>query len=285
MEREPMEDSPKKTTNWYIRITRSVLLAVFIMAACIRFFGDYLIYYNQRYPVGDWNTQGIKGFEEHNIQVNPDVTLNAWYFPGDKKKEFILFLHGNAGNVTTRKARAKMFQLMGYSVFLFDYRGYGKSTGSPSEHGLYEDVSATFDYVKNKMNPDKIVLFGESIGAAFSIYLAQKQSIHALILEAPFTSIHEMSTTLLGFRLPKFLLSSQLPSIDRIKTIDYPTMVIHGKRDKVIPFSQGKRIYDESPADVKVFFPVEEAGHNGIYLTIGVNRFMKPIIEFLEKIK
>ena len=274
-----------KTTKWYVRVLRSTLLGIFIIAVSIRLFGDFLIYYNQRYPIGDWNTEGIKGLEEHTIKVSEKVQLHAWYFPGKEDKEFLLFLHGNAGNITTRRARAKLFQLMGYSVFLFDYRGYGKSTGSPSEKGIYQDVSAVFDYVQTNMKPKKVVLFGESIGAAFSIYLATKQPVHALILEAPFTSIHDMSSRLFGFRLPKFLLSSKLPSIDRIKNISYPTMVIHGTVDKVIPFSQGKRVYEASPASLKSFIPVEGAGHNGIYLTIGATKFMKPIVEFLEKIK
>ncbi|BBM85398.1 alpha/beta hydrolase [Candidatus Uabimicrobium amorphum] len=281
-----MDDAKKtKTTKWYVRVLRSTLLGIFLIAISIRLFGDFLIYYNQRYPIGDWNTEGIKGLEEHTIRVGNKVTLHGWYFPGQADKEFLLFLHGNAGNITTRKARAKLFQLMGYSVFLFDYRGYGKSTGSPSEKGIYKDVSAVFKYVQSNMKPKKLVLFGESIGAAFSIYLATKQPVHALILEAPFMSIHDMSSVLFGFRLPKFLLSSKLPSIERIRNISYPTMVIHGTVDKVIPFSHGKKVYEASPASHKSFIRVEGAGHNGIYLTIGMTKFMKPIVEFLEKIK
>ncbi|WP_372367933.1 alpha/beta hydrolase [Candidatus Uabimicrobium sp. HlEnr_7] len=283
-----MDDSPKKTkktTKWYVRVIRSILLGIFIIALSIRLFGDFLLYYNQRHPIGDWDTKRMKGLEEHTVKIKDAIELHAWYLQGKDDKEFLLYLHGNAGNITTRKGRAKLFQLKGHSVFLFDYRGYGKSTGYPSEKGLYEDVLAVFDYVKRKFKPKKIVLFGESIGAAFSIYLAQKRPVHALILEAPFTSVHDMSSKLFGFRLPKFLLSSKLPSIDRIKTITYPTMVIHGTQDNVIPFAQGKKIYETSVATVKSFFPVENAGHNGIYLTTGATKFMKPIDEFLEKIK
>lgn len=280
-----MTEKTKKKTKLYIRIIRSFLLGVVIIAASIRLFGDFLIYFNQRHPIGDWDVSNIKNLEEHEIRVTNDVALHAWYFPTNTDKELLLFIHGNAGNVTTRKARAKLFQMAGYPVFLFDYRGYGKSTGSPSEKGLNQDVKAVMAYVKEKIKPQKIVLFGESIGAAFAIYLAQYEPVHALILEAPFTSIHDMSSALFGFRLPKFLLSSQLPSIERIQNINYPLLVIHGTNDKVIPFEQGKKIFAASPAQIKDFYGAKGAGHNGIYIHVGGTKFMKPITNFLGKIK
>ena len=267
-----------------IKILRIIVLSMLLIVLALYFGGNYLIFFPQKYPIGDWYTDGFN-LEDHTFVTVDNVKLHGWFFPGEEGKQTILYCHGNAGNITTRLDRAKFLQQKGFSVFLFDYRGFGKSEGTPSEKGLYKDAEAAYDYLVSNKGVKNIIFFGESLGAAVTIYLVDKREAKGMILEAPFLSIAEMSKKVFGFKLPKFILSSTFPSNKRIPKTDIPLLVIHGTNDKVIPFSHGKEIYNLSPAKIKEFFPIENAGHNDTYYVAGYNKYYGKIDEFIQLIE
>ena len=124
-------------------------------------------------------------YEDITLQTADGVRLNGWFVPCDNAKFTVLFCHGNGGNISHRLEKLMIFHNLGLSVFIFDYRGYGKSQGSPSEQGLYQDVDAAYRYLteKRRISGDAIVLFGESLGAAVVIDLAEREKARGLITE------------------------------------------------------------------------------------------------------
>lgn len=225
------------------------------------------------------------GLEYVDLSITtPDrIVINAWFIPKEEPKGTILFIHGNGGNLSHRLAKIAFFYELGFNVFIFDYRGYGKSTGAPSEKGLYMDAQACYDYVIKilKTSSDKIILYGESLGGAVAIDLAGRNRVKALILEGVFPSVADMARRLLPF-LPSFLLGSKFDSVSGIDKISVPKLFIHSRNDEIIPFDLGKKVFDRA-AFPKEFFEIH-GGHNDAFFNqIGILK--KRIGDFLNDAK
>jgi len=194
-------------------------------------------------------------------------TLHGWFFPGEREDPVILHFHGNAGNISHRLDLIKNFRQKRLQVFIFDYRGFGKSQGRPSEKGLYLDAMAAYDYLVQKEGilPGKIVLHGHSIGAAVAVEAALNRSARSVILESAFTSTKDMAKTMPLF----FLLSPFLPAnynnLEKVPRLRIPKLIIHGDRDEIVPFSMGERLF-AAAAEPKRFLRLEGAGHNDTYV-------------------
>lgn len=232
----------------------------------------------------DETPEGL-GLEYVDLSITtPDrIVINAWFIPKEEPRATILFLHGNGGNLSHRLTKIAFFYELGVNVFIFDYRGYGKSKGIPSEKGLYTDAQACYDYVTKilKISPDKIILYGESLGGAVAIDLASRNRVKALILEGVFPSVVDMARRLLPF-LPSFLLSSKFDSVSKIDKISVPKLFIHSCNDEIIPFDLGKKVFDRAVSP-KEFFEIH-GGHNDAFFNqIGILK--KRIWDFLEQIK
>ncbi|MFC1482978.1 alpha/beta hydrolase, partial [Candidatus Margulisiibacteriota bacterium] len=157
----------------------------------------------------------------------------------------IIFCHGNAGNISHRLEKIQILYNLDLNIFIFDYRGYGKSKGKPSETGLYKDVAAAFDYLTYQRNisGNTIILYGESIGGCVAIDLAQKVTARALITEETFTSIHDMATIHYPF-IPRFMISSQFDALSKIKNVDCPKLIIHSVDDEIVPYYLGEKLFE-----------------------------------------
>lgn len=198
--------------------------------------------------------------------------LHGWYIPASGS-QVVLWMHGNAGNIADRLDQAvEMKRALGVSSFMFDYRGYGKSEGRPSEKGLYQDAEAALQWLTRTkgVNPRHIILYGQSLGTAASVDLALDGGVNAggMVLESPFTSAADVARTLY-FGLPVGLIMSvKLDNIGRIGKVKMPILVIHGVSDSVIPFRMGKKLFDAAP-EPKTFLPIAGADHSDCYYVGG----------------
>lgn len=222
-------------------------------------------------------------YEDVRFQNDEGLTLHGWYFPGKcapQAETTLLYLHGNAGNMGDRLDKIQFLKRFGWSLFAFDYRGYGGSEGTPSIEGVVKDSEAAFRYLaETRKTPDKkIVLFGESLGGAMAVHLAHQGPVAAVILEGTFTSLRD-----LGSRIYRFLPSLAIPdvyrSVDLIKHVKAPVLVIHGTDDEIVPFEMGQRLYDAAPHPKRIF-PVKNAHHNDAYVTAKLD-YLKEVEEFL----
>ena len=206
--------------------------------------------------------------------------LHGWFFSSDNDAPVILYCHGNACNISNLLEYTGLLMKKDLQVLLFDYRGYGKSTGSPSENGIYMDTQAAYDYLvnKEKIPSDKIVLAGHSIGAAAAIDTATKNHVRSIIIESAFTSTKDMSKKIFPMNLISFLLPANYNNLEKIAKISVPKLFIHGQEDEIVPFEMGKKLFAIS-MEPKYFYPIKGAGHNDTFV-IGGERYFKIIADF-----
>jgi uncharacterized protein len=233
-------------------------------------------------------------FENIQITTRDNVNLDSWFVPAKDNdlvgKGVILFCHGNGGNISNRISYLPIFRELGLATFLFDYRGYGKSGGTPTEEGTYADVEAAWQYLtqERQIPPQKIIIYGESLGGAIASYLAQKISqpngnnnAGGLVLASTFTSISDRAAELYPFMPIRFLSRFSYNSIDRLPSIKIPVLVIHSIDDEIIPFHHGDRNFQVANQPKKL---VKLRGdHNGGFLD-SLETYRNGLNEFIQSI-
>jgi len=202
------------------------------------------------------------------LETDDGIGLGAWYFPG--RGGAMLVCNGNAGDRSMRAGLAVAFNRAGFSVLLFDYRGYGGNPGDPSEDGLAADARAAQQWLARQpdVDPRRIAYFGESLGAAVAVGLAVQSPPAALVLRSPFTSLPDVGAVHYPWLPVRRLLLDRYPSIERIASVSAPVLVIAGDRDDIVPMPLSLRLYDAA-ADPKRFVLVPGAGHNDPELVDG----------------
>ncbi len=194
--------------------------------------------------------------------------LHGWFVPSSVSNEalpfVVLFLHGNAGNIGHRWEKIHVLHGLSVSIFIFDYRGYGQSEGTPSEVGIYKDTDAAYAYLTGRgITPEKIIVYGESIGGAFAIDLAARKPVKALIIEDTFTSLPAMVRRTMPF-IPTFVLAIQLDSLSKITKVRVPKLIFHSVDDEIVPYEMGKALFDAA-VEPKQFVRLR-GGHNTAFL-------------------
>jgi fermentation-respiration switch protein FrsA (DUF1100 family) len=240
------------------------LLLIIIFFAGVRYIERHAIYFPMKGLDATPAEAGLS-FEEVYFTTSDNKRLHGWFIPNDTGRFTVIFCHGNAGNISHRIAKISILHSLGLGSFFFDYRGYGRSEGTPCEPGLYKDAFAAYDYLtgQRKIPGDNIILYGESIGAAVAIDLAQTRKVKALIAEGAFTSGKDMAG--IAFPLiPHFLFSSRFDSVSKIKNLGCPKLIIHSADDEIVPFYLGKRLFDAAKAP-KEFLKLR-GGHNTAFL-------------------
>lgn len=222
-------------------------------------------------------------FEDIYFTTQDKIKLNGWLIKSGENKGTLLFFHGNAGNISHRLDKMMAFHQLGLNVFIIDYRGYGKSEGTPTEQGVYQDAESAYEYLISREDLDskKIIVYGESLGGAVAIDLATKRSIAGLIADSTFTSVPAMASESTSL-VPGFLINTKMDSIAKVKNIFVPKLFIHSIDDDIIPFSMGKKLFEEAPAP-KGFLKIR-GGHNDGYFR-SKTVFVEGIRDFLGKIK
>lgn len=190
----------------------------------------------------------LEGFVAASIETGDGETLASWLArPPRPDAPVILYMHGNAGTLGDRADRFRLFRDEGYGVLALSWRGYGGSTGQPTEKGLLEDGRAAMKLLRQKgLSPSRTILFGESLGTGVAIQLAANPdaSPSAVILEAPFTSAADLARGIYWFLPIGILMKDQFRSIDFAPSVTAPVFVFHGTADRVVPYEQGKRLYE-----------------------------------------
>jgi fermentation-respiration switch protein FrsA (DUF1100 family) len=200
--------------------------------------------------------------------------LHGWFFPLPGDSPVILFCHGNAGNISHRLENVRLLVARGFQVFIFDYRGYGKSTGKPSEAGIYKDgLGAYDDLVKRAgISPSRIIVFGRSLGAAVALEVALKRKVRSLVMESAFTSTKGMAKTMFLFNVLSPLLPAHYDNLTKISRLDLPKLFVHGREDEIVPFFMGRELFAAAKTP-KFFYILDGAGHNDTYLVGGTSYF------------
>ncbi len=251
------------------------------LTAATVLFEKQLIYYPSREIEISPRELGLR-FEEVFLTAEDGVRIHSWFLPKAGAAGTILYCHGNAGNISHRLDRVLQIQArLPANVFLFDYRGYGRSEGSPDEEGTYRDGRAALRHLldERKVRSSELLLFGESLGCAVTIELACENSARALLLEAPFTSIPDMARVLFPFLPVASLARTRYDNLAKISRLGMPLVVFHGERDETVPFAQGQRLFQAAP-EPKRFLAIAGAGHNDAYL-VGGERYWEAWREFL----
>ena len=224
-------------------------------------------YYPMKYPSGFWELQSKLGAKDVWLLTSDGVRLHAWWVMAPQASLVTLYLHGNAGNISHRFMPIRDITAAGSSVLMLDYRGYGRSEGSPSEHGLYADADAAYRYLLDHgYRARHIVLQGESLGTAAAVDLAARKECAGVVLEAAFTSGRDVANTVLPVIGP--LLFRGFDSKSKIATIRAPLLFFHGDRDEIIPLKLGRRLFEAAP-EPKYFIEIPGAGHNDLVETAG----------------
>ena len=212
-------------------------------------------------------------FNDVYFETSDGKVLNGWFIPAPDRgassdenpdEVTLLWLHGNGGNMGHRVEDLALFHhLLGVNVFIFDYRGYGKSQGKPSEMGVYLDARAALAYLTSRddVEPGRVVYFGRSLGAAVAVELALHHRPTGMVLFSPFTSLADMAQALYPFSPVRLLAGKRFDSQSRIRSYHGPLLVIHGEEDEIIPSEQGRALYDAARGP-KHFHAIAGAHHN-----------------------
>jgi fermentation-respiration switch protein FrsA (DUF1100 family) len=240
----------------------AALLAVLVLVGLYAF-AHYArrssMFFPERFPLGDWHGGG----EDHFFTTPDGVKLHAWLFRAeDPSAPLMIWFHGNAGNITSRGQIAQTLAGRGVSVFVFDWRGYGKSEGRPTEHALYRDALAAYDYATQRLGArrEAIALYGESLGGPYAAYVARHRGARCVIIENSFPSLRDLGNALyaplpLGWTAPRAMTTTAW-----LNEANLPVLVMHGKQDQVIPYELGQRLF-EGLRVPKEMFSCETAGH------------------------
>ncbi|KAM3097206.1 alpha/beta hydrolase [Phormidesmis sp. 146-35] len=254
------------------RLARSLLFIYLALGIFAYFFSERLIFQPQ--PTSYQDSPDILKLE------TPDrIQLSALHLPNPRATYTLLYSHGNAEDLGDIRPTLEDLRTVGFSVFAYDYRGYGTSQGKPSEQKSYRDIETAYSYLTTKLGvrSDRIIAFGRSVGNGPTIHLATQKSIAALIIESGFTSAFRVVLPIPIFPFDKF------PNRDRLKLVRCPVLVIHGENDQVIPFWHGQALYDAANQP-KQFFAVSGADHNDVAEVAGES-YSKALQNFVTLIQ
>jgi fermentation-respiration switch protein FrsA (DUF1100 family) len=250
-------------------LIRAALL-VLVFPAGLLIFEKKLIYFPARELELAPSDLGLRS-EEAPLVGEDGVRIHAWFLPRPGSRLTVLVSHGNAGNISHRLHRAALLEAaLDADVLLYDYRGYGRSEGAPDEEGTYRDSRAAYRYLVEGrgVRPERLVLFGESLGSAVTLELALTHPCAAVVLESPFTSIRDMVRVALPLMPLGAFVRTRYDNLAKVGKLRVPLLVMHGDRDGVVPFEQGQRLFAAAP-EPKRFFRIAGADHNDTYLKGG----------------
>ncbi|HEX8287970.1 MAG TPA: alpha/beta hydrolase [Pyrinomonadaceae bacterium] len=251
-----------------------VLIPVFVylgLSVLVYFYAERLIFQPQT-PLYRDSSEIIK------LTTSDNEKISAKFYENPNARYVILFSHGNAEDIGGLDSILKDFQKSDFAVFSFDYRGYGTSEGAPTEEKAYRDIEAAYAYLINELKfpPEKIIAHGRSLGGAVAINLASRKKSGGLIVESSFVSAYRVLTKIQIFPFDQF------QSIKRIRDVNCPVLIIHGRKDDIVPFWHGEKLY-AAAKDPKFSFWIDTAGHNNVYST-SKTAYLQAIRDFADNL-
>ena len=249
-----------KKMNYFTLLLLILALAYFLIITSI-----YFLQRNLLYHPSENNYSGDKiavYIEKVKIKTKDGIELLSWYH---KKKingyKTVLFLHGNAGSLENRIHKVNHFKNMDINFLLISWRGFNGNKGKPTESGLYEDARSAINWLASKgIKENNIIIYGESLGTAIAIEVAQNKNFAGIILESPFTSMIAAGKSVYPYLPIKYLLKDKYESDKKIKNINCPILIMHGKADNIVPFHMGEKMYELANSP-KYFYSSEYDNH------------------------
>lgn len=261
---------------------------IFLLCIIVILFVLYLRYVERRsifYPTKEieYFPQEIGlNYEDIFFKTVDNIEIHGWFIPSPAAGYTILFCHGNAGNISHRLEKLKFFFELGCNIFIFDYRGYGRSKGRPSEEGLYRDVQAAYKYLLSRgIKPEQIVGYGESIGGAVIIDLASQHKLKGLIIDSTMTNAKDMVKVIYPF-LPYWIFATRWDSLNKIKSLTVPKLIIHSINDEIVPYKLGRKLY-ENASEPKEFFQIHGGHNSGFFESEAILK--EKIADFLQRLQ
>ena len=243
----------------YLYLTLSSFIIAYI--ALIIF-----IYFYQRnllYHPSENNYQNDKiqfDYDEIFIKVDEEIQLKSWIIRKDLKKfKTLVIFHGNAGHLSNRVYKLNELYKLDINILLISWRGFSGNKGSPTENNLYADAKASIKWLNDQgVNNHQIILYGESLGSGVAVEIGKENNFNSIILESPFTSIESSAKIYYPYLPVKLLLKDRYDSISKIKMINSPILIMHGKKDEVVPFSMGKELFEKANSPKQSYFTTED---------------------------
>jgi len=246
-------------------------------------FQERLVYFPTSTLVATPAAIGLE-FEDVRFRTEDGLTLHGWFVPHPTARHTVLFLHGNAGNVSHRLQTIDLLHELGLAVFIFDYRGYGHSEGRPGEQGTYRDAEAAWSYLTGTRDipPERIVVFGRSLGGAVAAWLAVRHPPAAVVLESTFASGEAMARRTAPIYPAGLLTRLRYDSIGRVPALRAPLLVIHSRDDEIVPLAQARALFAAAPQP-KAFLEIR-GSHNTAFLQ-DLPRYRAGLRRFLERLE
>ncbi len=267
-----------------IRIFAGLLLALLLGFFVLRLLEHSLIYYPAR-ALDATGAQLGRPFEDVLLKASDGVELNGWFFPADtnspRARMVVLVCHGNAGNISHRLGLCQALLTTGINVFLFDYRGYGRSQGRPSEEGTYRDAQAAYQWLRAKsFAGTNILAFGESLGGAVATELARREPLGGLILQSSFSSLKDLGAELYPWLPVRWLSTVEYDTCGKLPGINVPVLVMHSRSDELVGFHHGQKLF-RAANQPKLLWELE-GGHNDAlddhqHFTAGIEKFLQMV--------
>jgi len=249
----------RRVRYWAVRVG-IVYLGVLLVLMLL----ENRMVYRPSTAAADWAVPPTPEIEDVWLKAADGTKLHAWYCPQPGSDKAVLYLHGNAGNLSHRgKSIVNVRDALKASVLIVDYPGYGKSEGAPSEKGCYQSADAAYAWLTQEKTiaPGKLLLFGASLGGAVAVDLASRKEHRALILVKTFTSAPDVGATFYPWLPVRWVMRNRFDSAAKIKNVRTPVFIAHGSQDRIVPFALGKRLY-EAANEPKTFVELEGQDHN-----------------------
>jgi fermentation-respiration switch protein FrsA (DUF1100 family) len=265
----------------------AVLALIALLAAAffgLRWYEQKAVYYPTRDIVRTPQDAGLR-FEEVTLDTSDGEVIHGWWVPsGRADAPVILFFHGNGGNVSHRIEKLAVFHAIGADTLIIDYRGYGKSSGTPSEDGIYRDALAAYRWLTamRSVAPQRIVVYGESLGAAAAVHLASEVPTGGVIVESGFTSVLDIARKRLPFLPVRWILKHKFNSIDKVHRIDAPLLILHSREDELFEMSHPERLL--AAAQSPKWLVELQGGHNDAFL-VSADVYREALAKFLAEIR
>ena len=246
---------------YFTKLLFFAAIAIYVVCIALLYFMQrQLIYHPMRSNLLPYQ-YGLEGFDEYFTKTSDNESIQLWYHPAQPGFPTIIYFHGNAGTLGDRTMIFSNLSKRGFGVLGVSYRGYGKSSGSPSEAGLYNDARAAIAFALQHAPINKIVLYGESLGTGVAVQMATEYPIAALILQAPYTSVAARAAEIYYYAPVNWLIKDSYNSLSKIAKVKAPFLLFHGENDLVIPIKHAKTLFAAAPEPKEsVFFP--GLGHN-----------------------
>ena len=229
----------------------SIIIAYIVVIIFVYFYQRNLLYHPSE---NNYQNDKIQfNHQEIFIKVNDEIKLKSWIINKDLKNfKTLVFFHGNAGDLSNRIYKLNELDKLNINILLISWRGFSGNEGYPTEKNLYEDAEAAIKWLnKKKVSNSQIILYGESLGTGVAVEIASKNNFNSIILESPFTSIENSAKIYYPYLPVSFLLKDRYDSISKIKKINSPILIMHGRKDDIVPFFMGKKLFEKanSPKD------------------------------------